>query len=103
MSEAPPDRLSQAEVIAKLGELAAWTLRDDGRAICRTYNFATFVDAFGFMAMAALCAERADHHPEWFNVYGRVEVTLTTHDVAGLSERDFRLARELEACASRRL
>jgi len=99
MTEAAVQSLSEAEIVAALTALPGWRLRSDGRAICRSFNFANFVDAFGFMAAAALCAERADHHPEWFNVYGRVEVTLRTHDVGGVSERDFRLAHEMDGCA----
>ena len=75
---------------------AGWTLRADEKAIVRTYKFADFVRAFGFMSACALVAERMDHHPEWSNVYNRVEVTLTTHDTGGLSDRDVALARDMD-------
>jgi 4a-hydroxytetrahydrobiopterin dehydratase len=74
-------------------------LREDGAAITRTFRFADFAEAFGFMARAAIEAEKADHHPEWFNVYNRVEVTLTTHDAGGISTRDAALAAKMSAFA----
>lgn len=80
--------------------LAAGWERVEGRdAIARSYRFANFVEAFGFMTRAALWAEKWNHHPEWTNVYNRVDVVLTTHDVGGLSELDIRLARKLDALA----
>lgn len=90
-------RLSQAEVEALLAELPGWTLREDGKAITRTFKFADFNAAFGFMTRVALYADKADHHPEWFNVYNRVEMTLTTHDADGLSQRDADMARAIES------
>ena len=92
-------RLTDAERDAALTELPGWTLRADGLAICRTFRFADFSEAFGFMARVALEAEKTDHHPEWFNVYNRVEVTLTTHDADGLSARDVAMARAMERMA----
>ncbi|MFN3515942.1 MAG: 4a-hydroxytetrahydrobiopterin dehydratase [Novosphingobium sp.] len=91
-------RLSDAEVAALLAEVPGWTLRADGKAITRTFTYADFNAAFGFMTRVALHAEKADHHPEWFNVYNRVEMTLTTHDADGLSTRDAALARAIETC-----
>ncbi|MCB2058545.1 MAG: 4a-hydroxytetrahydrobiopterin dehydratase [Novosphingobium sp.] len=88
-------RLSQAEVAALLAEFPQWTLRDDGRAIERTFTFADFNAAFGFMTRVALYADKADHHPEWFNVYNRVEITLTTHDADGISARDASMVRAI--------
>ena len=74
--------------------------RVDGRdAIQKSFRFKNFVDAFGFMTRAAIWAEKWNHHPEWFNVYNRVEVTLTTHDVEGLSELDVKLAKKMDALA----
>lgn len=74
--------------------------RVDGRdAIVKEFKFKSFVEAFGFMSRAALWAEKMDHHPEWFNVYNRVEVTLTTHDVNGLSDLDLKLAAKMDALA----
>ena len=89
-------RLSDAERDVLLAELPAWTLREDVRAIVRTFRFADFSAAWAFMNRVALYAEKADHHPEWFNVYNRVDVTLTTHDADGLSVRDAAMARAME-------
>lgn len=89
--------LTDNERSAALGELPEWTLARQGKAIARTFAFADFSEAFAFMTRAALLAEKADHHPEWFNVYNRVEITLTTHDAGGLSQRDVRLARDIDA------
>ena len=77
-----------------------WTLVRDGKAIGRTFKFADFVEAFGFMSQAALAAERLDHHPEWSNVYRTVEVELTTHDAGGITELDFALARAMDKAAT---
>ena len=88
----PIARLTDAERNTALVRLPGWTLREDGLAITRTFKFADFAEAFGFMARVAILAEKADHHPEWFNVYNRVEITLTTHDAGGLSTRDVALA-----------
>ena len=90
-------RLTEAETNAALARLPGWTLREDGLAITRIFKFADFSQAFAFMTRAALYAEKADHHPEWFNVYNRVEVTLTTHDAGGLSARDAAMAEALSA------
>ena len=78
---------------------AGWTLRADEKAIVRTYKFPDFVRAFGFMSACALVAERMDHHPEWSNVYKRVEVRLSTHDAGGLTALDFELARKMNSFA----
>jgi 4a-hydroxytetrahydrobiopterin dehydratase len=93
----PIARLSDAERDALLAECPDWSLRADGLAIAREFTFADFSAAFGFMARVALYAEKADHHPEWFNVYNRVAITLTTHDADGLSQRDADMARAIEA------
>jgi len=89
-------RLTDAERDAALDELADWTLRADGLAITREFRFADFSEAFAFMTRVALHAEKADHHPEWSNVYNRVMVTLTTHDAGGLSARDVKMARAID-------
>ncbi|MDE1145948.1 MAG: 4a-hydroxytetrahydrobiopterin dehydratase [Azospirillaceae bacterium] len=89
-------RLSEAQRAADLPTLTGWALADDGEAITKTFTFKDFVTAFGFMTRVALLAEKADHHPEWFNVYNRVEIRLTTHDAQGLSQRDVDLARAIE-------
>jgi 4a-hydroxytetrahydrobiopterin dehydratase len=92
-------RLFDAERDAALAELTGWTLRADGLAIERVFRFADFAEAFAFMTRVAIHAEKADHHPEWFNVYNRVEITLTTHDAGGLSTRDVALAKVIDAFA----
>ncbi len=80
-----------------LGTVPDWRLCDDASGISRSLRFANFVEAFGFMSKVALLAERADHHPEWSNVYNRVDIRLTTHDANGLSARDIALAQEIDA------
>jgi 4a-hydroxytetrahydrobiopterin dehydratase len=83
---------------AALGEsLPEWRLLAGRDAIQRLFRFRDFNEAWGFMARVALLAETQDHHPEWFNVYNRVEITLTTHDAGGLSARDVTLARAIDA------
>jgi len=84
---------------AFLDAAAGWRLLEDRDAIAKEFKFRDFNEAFGFMARVALAAERADHHPEWFNVYNRVEVVLTTHDAGGLSEKDVALARFIDEAA----
>jgi len=91
---------------AKIGADAAlrqrplWTKADGARdAIQRTYRFADFTAAFAFMTRCALTAEKLDHHPEWFNVYNRVDVTLTTHDADGVTELDVKLATFMDMAA----
>jgi 4a-hydroxytetrahydrobiopterin dehydratase len=93
----PIPRLTDAERNAALADLTGWTLREDSLAIARDFKFADFSAAFAFMTRVALCAEKADHHPEWSNVYNRVHVTLTTHDAGGLSQRDVKMAKAIDA------
>lgn len=88
-------QLSQETLHNALTELEGWELRDE--KLYREFRFDDFVAAFAFMSGAALCAERAGHHPEWFNVYNRVEVWLTTHDAGGITKRDTDLAAEMNA------
>jgi 4a-hydroxytetrahydrobiopterin dehydratase len=92
----PISRLSDNELTAALTGLAGWTLREDRLAISRDCNFADFSEAFAFMTRVALLAEKADHHPEWSNVYNRVHITLTTHDAGGLSVRDVKMAQAID-------
>ena len=94
-----PRKLNAREVTASLSSLAPWTVR--GGKLHREYRFVDFVTAFGFLASAALVAERMNHHPEWFNVWNRVRVDLTTHDVGGVTVLDVTLAQALEEMASR--
>ncbi|WP_145109506.1 4a-hydroxytetrahydrobiopterin dehydratase [Cereibacter sediminicola] len=79
---------------------AGWSVGEDQRAICKTYAFPDFVTAFGFMTRVALWAEKWNHHPDWRNSYGRVEVTLTSHDAGGLTARDLKLAQKMDALAA---
>lgn len=92
-------RLEEAEAGARLSTLPAWELREGGKAIFRSFRFRNFNEAFGFMARVALQAEKLDHHPEWLNVWARVDVTLTTHSAGGLTELDFELAAFMDAAA----
>ena len=82
-----------------LAKLNGWTLTSGRDAIVKTFVFKDFNAAFGFMTQSALLAEKLDHHPEWFNVYNRVEVTLSTHDAEGLTEKDIVLATAMNAYA----
>lgn len=96
MSPASPTPLSPDDARRRLDDVNGWTLADDGKAIAKAFAFDDFSQAFAFMARAALAAEKHDHHPDWRNVYNRVEVTLTTHDAGGLTDRDFALARAMD-------
>lgn len=80
-------------------KMRGWSSVEDRDAISKTYKFGDFVEAWGFMSRAAIAAEKMDHHPEWFNVYNRVEVTLTTHDAGGLSALDVTLADKMDGLA----
>lgn len=92
-----PKALEEAEIEAKLADLEGWALVDG--KLHRTFRFANFVEAFGFMASTALVAEKMDHHPEWSNVYATVVVDLTTHDAGGITTLDFELAEAMNATA----
>lgn len=91
------EQLTAEERDSWLSSLTGWSLCRDGDAIERKFEFADFSEAFGFMSRVALIAEKRDHHPEWFNVYNKVEITLTTHDAGGLSLRDVKMARKIDA------
>jgi 4a-hydroxytetrahydrobiopterin dehydratase len=93
-------KLEGAARAAALQSLPGWQAVQGRDAIVKTFVFADFNTAFGFMTRVAIQAEKADHHPEWFNVYNRVEITLTTHDAGGLSQRDIDLATFIEAAAA---
>ena len=82
-----------------LARLTGWQLHPGRDAIVRSFHFADFNAAWGFMARVALLAEKADHHPEWFNVYNRVDITLSTHDAGGLSQRDLDRAAAIDRVA----
>jgi len=92
-------RLDEADRAAVLEQLPLWSYDADAKGIRRTIRFADFAEAFGFMARVAILAEKADHHPDWFNVYNRVEILLTTHAAGGLSRRDVDLASAIDAIA----
>src|SRR5947209_2464986 len=94
-------KLSDSEVQERLAGVPGWTLANG--KLHREYKFPDFVHAFGFMATAAIAIEKMNHHPEWFNVYSRVVVDLTTHDSGGISQRDFELAGLLDQLASKLL
>lgn len=93
-----------AEKLADRTELApllanGWVLEAGRDAICKTFRFRNFIEAFGFMTRAALWAEKWNHHPEWSNIYKTVNVSLITHDVGGLSKLDIKLAQKMDALA----
>ncbi len=90
-----PEKMSDAQTDEALGELDGWTRVEGRDAIFRSYKFASFNEAFGFMSRVALAAEKLDHHPEWFNVYNKVDVTLATHDADGITELDIKLAQKM--------
>jgi 4a-hydroxytetrahydrobiopterin dehydratase len=95
------DRLGKDEIRTELAALQAWSPSPDGAQLVRILHFEDFVNAFGFMTQAALIAERMDHHPEWTNVWNRVEIALTTHTAKGVTVRDIELAKKLDAIATR--
>jgi 4a-hydroxytetrahydrobiopterin dehydratase len=91
-------KLTDDEIRAELGKVTGWTVQNG--KLHRELRFAGFVEAFGFMASVALLAERMDHHPEWFNVWNKVVIDLTTHDAGGISARDFKLAAAIDKLAA---
>jgi len=94
------EKLTGSARATALSKLDGWTEVKGRDAISRKFTFKDFNEAFGFMARAALVAEKMDHHPEWFNVYNKVEVTLATHDAGGVTERDIELALAMDRLAS---
>jgi len=93
------DKLDGAAREAALADLPDWSPVDGRDAIARSFKFKNFSQAFAFMTRCAMKAEKMDHHPEWFNIYNRVDVTLATHDVDGLSELDITLAKFMDKIA----
>ena len=89
-------RIDPADLADALKDLGGWVHGPGRDALHKTFLFADFVAAWGFMSRVALLAEKHDHHPEWLNIFNRVEITLTTHDAAGVTERDVRLARAID-------
>lgn len=94
---ARPTALPSKDIESRLASLPDWNLEHE--KLHRVFKFASFVEAFGFMSQIAILAEKMDHHPEWSNVYNRVEVFLTTHDANGISELDFELAAHMDRLA----
>ncbi len=92
-------KLSPTERADALKKLPKWKPVAGRDAITRKFEFANFSEAFGFMSRAALQAEKMDHHPEWFNVYNKVEVTLSTHDAGGVTQKDIDLAAAMDSFA----
>ena len=93
------DKLGAEARREALAELSGWSLVEGRDAIEKSFKFKTFNEAWGFMTRVALAAEKLNHHPEWFNVYNRVDIVLSTHDCGGLSELDIKLAKRIDAFA----
>ncbi|MCB5162299.1 4a-hydroxytetrahydrobiopterin dehydratase [Marinomonas algarum] len=91
-------KLTQKDIVDALQTLTEWTFEEE--KLTRTFVFKDFQHAFGFMSMCALYAEKQDHHPEWFNVYNKVKVQLTSHDVSGVSQKDIDFAKKMDAFAA---
>ncbi|HUN45666.1 MAG TPA: 4a-hydroxytetrahydrobiopterin dehydratase [Stellaceae bacterium] len=95
-------RLHGAQRTAAIKQLAGWAEVEDRDAIRKTFHFGSFREAWAFMTEVALIAEKMGHHPEWFNVYNRVEIILATHDLDGVSDLDIQLARAIDELAPQR-
>lgn len=95
MSKIP--KLTQSELEAEMENLPGWSLDDE--KLYKELEFKNFIDAFGFMTKVAITAEKMNHHPEWFNVYNKVQIHLTTHEAGGISENDVNLARKIDTLA----
>jgi 4a-hydroxytetrahydrobiopterin dehydratase len=95
--------MSREEVVTELATLPGWTIAEDGLSMAQTFIFNDFSEAFAFMTRVALEAEKTDHHPEWFNVWNRVEITLNTHDAQGISKRDIAMATAIKAILASRV
>ena len=92
-----PNKLTAAQITDSLAEIEGWRKLENRDAIYKQFEFSDFIAAFSWMLRVAMFAEKMNHHPEWFNVYNKVEVTLATHDVEGLSEKDFKLAQLMDS------
>ena len=92
-------KLTPEERATQLNQLQGWQIVEGRDAIKRQFQFADFNEAFGFMTRVAIKAQEMDHHPEWFNVYSKVEITLSTHEADGVTERDIELARFIDQAA----
>ncbi|WP_075997489.1 4a-hydroxytetrahydrobiopterin dehydratase [Salaquimonas pukyongi] len=93
--------LAPQEIEMQLQQIDGWELAADKKAIHRQFRFKDFSEAFGFMSRVALAAEKLNHHPDWSNVYNRVDVSLSTHDAGGLTELDFKLAGMMDRMAAK--
>ncbi len=93
-------KLNSTEIEQELKKLSGWEKLEDREAISRTFTFKDFNEAFGWMTRVALITEKINHHPEWFNVWSRVEVTLSTHDANGLTRLDMQLAASMDKLAN---
>lgn len=100
MADSKVEKLTESAIETALAELDGWARAEGKDAIRKSFKFKNFSEAWGFMTRCALLAEKMNHHPEWFNVWNRVDVTLNTHDVGGLSELDFRMAKRMDQFAS---
>ena len=91
-------KVLSSDVLSKLIDQEAldWKIIDDGKKIKKTFKFKSFIEAFSFMSKVAIYAEKKDHHPEWSNVYNKVEICLTTHDAGGITEKDVDLINFIE-------
>lgn len=94
-------KYSSEQISAFTSRFPRWNLSEDGESVSTSFKLKNFVDAWSFMSAIAIMAEAQNHHPEWFNVYGNVDIRLTTHDANGLSERDEKLAEFIEETAKR--
>ena len=94
------EKLTDSEIENALQDLEGWSRVEGKDAIYKSFKFKNFSQAFGFMSRCVLLAEKMNHHPEWFNVWNRVDVTLNTHDVGGLSELDFKMATRMNQYAA---
>ncbi len=91
------EKINPQNLVENLKTLDGWMLSEDKNAIEKSFKFKNFNVAWGFMSRIALLAEKMDHHPEWFNVYNRVDIRLTTHDAGGITERDIKMAKQIES------
>jgi 4a-hydroxytetrahydrobiopterin dehydratase len=96
------EQLNEKAIERLLQTRPGWALSDDGLSVSASLEFADFVEAWGFMTEIAIAAETLNHHPEWSNVWNRVDITLTTHDAGGLTEKDIALAEAIETALERR-
>ena len=96
-------KLAKIEVSKKLKRLSGWKMARGRNAITKTFKFDSFVSAFNWMTAIAFYAEQKNHHPEWFNIYNNVEVTLSTHDVSGVTQLDIDMAKQMNLIAKKRI